>query len=396
VRKFGLIARREYLKNVHRRSFLLATFGVPLLMLAMMGLSILASDTSAGDATTVGYVDQSRVLAAARENPGFRPFPSIEAARAELQAGGIRAFYVISPDYLASGKTQLLYWDRQPTTRLQDRFDSFLKTNLVSGLALDVADRALKGPSDVVVRSADGGREVHGGGLVTIIFPFALGLFISFALMSATGYLVRAVADEKESRTIEIMTTSVSPEQLIAGKAVGLVGVALTQVVLWAVVVLGGLAVASNFVDSLQGMEISASLVLVLAAFFVPLFTLAAGMVVTLGVAVTDSRQGQQLAGAISILFLLPLFFSSLLGSNPDGPLMVTLTLFPTTSLLTIAMRWGATVVPLWQLILSWVILTGCAGFALWAAPKVFRRGMLRYGQRMTLRNVFDAIRARG
>jgi ABC-2 type transport system permease protein len=162
------------------------------------------------------------------------------------------------------------------------------------------------------------------------------------------------------------------------------------------VVVLGGLAVASNFVDSLPGMEISASLILVLAVFFVPLFTLAAGMVVTLGVAVTDSRQGQQLAGAISILFLLPLFFSSLLASNPDGPLMVTLTLFPTTSLLTIAMRWGATVVPLWQLILSWVILTGCAGFALWAAPKVFRRGMLRYGQRMTLRNVFDAIRARG
>ena len=119
-------------------------------------------------------------------------------------------------------------------------------------------------------------------------------------------------------------------------------------------------------------------------------------MVVTLGVAVTDTRQGQQLAGAISILFLLPLFFSPLLGSDPDGPLMVALTLFPTTSLLTIAIRWGATVVPLWQLILSWVILAGCAGFALWAAPKVFRRGMLRYGQRMTLRSVFDAIRARG
>jgi ABC-2 type transport system permease protein len=396
VRKFRLIVRREYLKNVRRRSFLLATFGVPLLMFAMMGLSILAGDTSAGDVTTVGYVDQSGVLAGARENPGFRPLASIEAARAELEAGDIRAFYVISPEYVASGKTQLLYWDRQPTLRLQERFDSFLKANLVCGLALDVADRAVEGPGDVVVRSADGSREMHGGGLVTIILPFALGLFISFALMSAAGYLVRAVADEKESRTIEIMTTSVSPEQLIAGKTVGLVGVALTQVVLWAVVVLGGLAVASNFVDSLQGMEISASLVLVLAVFFVPLFTLAAGIVVILGVAVTDSRQGQQLAGAISILFLLPLFFSSLLGSNPDGPLMVALTLFPTTSLLTIAIRWGATVVPLWQLILSWVILTGCAGFALWAAPKVFRRGMLRYGQRMTLRSVFDAIRARG
>ena len=144
-----------------------------------------------------------------------------------------------------------------PPTRLQDRFDSFLKANLVGGLAPDVADRVLSGPSDFVVRSADGSREMQGRGIVGIILPFALGLFISFALMSAAGYLVRAVADEKESRTIEIMTTSVSPEQLIAGKAVGLVGVALTQVFLWAVVVLGGLAVASNFVDSLRGMEIS-------------------------------------------------------------------------------------------------------------------------------------------
>ncbi len=396
VRKFRLIVRREYLNNVRRRSFLLATFGVPLLIVAMMGLGILAGDISGGDPTTIGYVDQSGVLAAARENPGFRPYSSTEAASADLEAGDLRGFYVISPDYRASGKTQLLYWDRPPATRLQDRFDSFLRTNLVGGLAPDVADRVLEGPGDFVVRSVDGSREMQGGGLVTIILPFALGLFICFALMSAAGYLVRAVADEKESRTIEIMTTSVSPEQLIAGKSVGLVGVALTQVFLWAVVVLGGLAVASNFVDSLRGMEISATLILVLAVYFVPLFTLAAAMVVILGVAVTDSRQGQQLAGAISILFLLPLFFSPLLGSNPDGPLMVALTLFPTTSLLAVAIRWGATVVPLWQLILSWMILAGCASFALWTAPKVFRRGMLRYGQRMTLRSVFEAVRGRG
>jgi ABC-2 type transport system permease protein len=396
VSKFRLIARREYLKNVRRRSFLLATFGVPLLILAMMAVSIFASDSSGGDVASLGYVDESGVLAAARENPGFRSFSSVEAARADLEAGQIRGFYVISSGYAVSGKAQLFYWERQPAAQLQDRFDSFLRANLVGGLAPDVANRALDGPSNFVVRSADGSREMQGRGIVSIMFPFALGLFISFALMSAAGYLVRAVADEKESRTIEIMTTSVSPEQLIAGKAVGLAGVALTQVFLWALVVLGGLAVASNFVDSLSGLDISWSLIVVLAVYFVPLFTLAAAMVVTLGVAVTDTRQGQQIAGMISLLFLLPLFFSPFLGSDPDGPLMVALTLFPTTSLLTVAIRWGATVVPLWQLVLGWVILAGCAGFGIWAAPKVFRRGMLRYGRRMTLRNVFDALRARG
>jgi ABC-2 type transport system permease protein len=396
VRKLRLIARREYLNNVRRRSFLLATFGMPLLLIAMMALSIVAGESSGGDAANLGYVDQSGVLAAERENPGFRSFPTVEAARADLEAEKIHGFYVISSDYSASGKAQLFYWERPPALRLQERFDSFLKANLVAALPPDVADRALSGPSDFVVRSADGSREMDSRGIAGIILPFALGLFISFGLMSASGYLLRAVSDEKENRTIEIMTTSVSPGQLIAGKAVGLVAVGLTQVILWALVVVGGLAVASRFVDSLGGLEISWSLVLVLAAYFVPLFTMAAAMVVTLGVAVTDTRQGQQVVGAISFLFLIPLFFSPLLGSDPDGPLMVVLTLFPTTSLLTVAIRWGATIVPLWQLILGWVILAGCAGLGIWAAPRVFRRGMLRYGRRMTLRSIFDAVRARG
>ncbi len=395
MHKFRLIAQSEYLKNVRRRSFLLATFGMPLLIIALIAVSALANGRG-GDAPTLGYVDQSGLLAAARDDPGFRSFLTIDAARASLETGEIRGFYVISPDYPTSGKTQLFYWERPPAVQLQERFDSFLKANLVAELPPDLAARTLSGPSDFVVRSADASRQMDSRGMVTIILPFALGLFISFALMSASGYLLRAISDEKENRTIEIMTTSVSPGQLIAGKAAGLVGVALTQVLLWALVVVGGLAVAASFTDSLGGLEVSWSLVGVLAAYFVPLFTLAAAMVVTLGVAVTDTRQGQQFVGLISFLFLIPLFFSSLLGSNPDGTLMVVLTLFPTTSLLTVALRWGATIVPLWQLISGWAILAGCAGLGIWAAPRVFRRGMLRYGRRMTLRNILDAVRARG
>jgi len=111
---------------------------------------------------------------------------------------------------------------------------------------------------------------------------------------------------------------------------------------------------------------------------------------------VADSRQGQQWAGMVTFLFLVPLFFSPLLGSDPDTAPLVALTLFPTTSLLTIAVRWSATAIPLWQLVASWVILAACAGAGIWAAPRVFRHGMLRYGKRMTIRNVVSALRARG
>jgi ABC-2 type transport system permease protein len=396
VHKFRLIARREYVANVRRRTFLLVTFGMPVLFLALMALSIVGSVASQGDPSTLGYVDRSGVLTAGKDNPGFRAFPTVESANASLKAEDIRGYYLLSPDYPSSGKAQLFYWQREPDAALQTRFDSFLKANLVAGLGPAVAARALDGPTDFVVRSADGSRQMNGQGFVSLLLPFVLGLFFSFGLMNASGYLLRAVSDEKENRTIEIMTTSMSPGQFIAGKAVGLVGVALTQVLLWALVVLGGVAVAAVFVHSLAAVQISWSLILLLVAYFVPLFTLASTLVIMLGVAVTDTRQGQQIAGALSILFLLPLFFSSLLGSNPDGPLMVVLTLFPTTSLLTLAIRWAATLVPAWQVVASWLILAVCAGAGLWSAPRVFRHGMLRYGRRMTLRAMLSAVRSRG
>ena len=395
MNKTWLIARQEYLKNVRRRSFLLVTFGLPVLMLVLMAISVLSS-TGTSDASTLGYVDQSGTLFAKVDDPGFRAFANTEEATAALEAEQVRGFYVISPGCAGTGEVELVYWDRQPGAGLQERFDAFLKANIVGSLAPDVAARALAGPEDLVVRTADGSRESDSAGLLGLVLPFALGLFISFALMSSASYLLRAVTDEKENRTIEIVTTSVSPKEFIAGKAAGLVGVALTQVVLWAVVIVAGLAVVSLFTDALGGIAVSWGLIGVLAAFFVPLFVLAVALVVILGVVVADARQGQQLVGAVNVFFLLPLFFSPLLGSDPDGPLMVFLTLFPTTSLLTIAVRWGATIIPLWQIIVSWVILVACAGSGFWIAPRVFRQGMLRYGKRMSLQGVVAAVRTRG
>lgn len=388
MNKFYLIVRREYLKHVRRRSFLLATFGLPLAILLLMALSVVVGDSTGGKADSVGYVDESGVLASQRENPGFRPFSTVEAAGADLRAGNIEAFYVLPKDYVSSGRVQLLYSESEPGARVKQRFDSYLKANLVTVLDPVLARRVLDGPSGVVVRSVDGSRQTDSRGLIGIALPFALGFFISFALMTASSYLLQAITDEKENRTMEVMVTSVSPNQLIGGKAVGLIGVALTQVLLWTVVVVGGLAVASRFVDSLGGMRVPWSLMGVLALYVVPLFALASSMVLTLGVVSSDTTQDQQVAAGMSVLFLLPMVFSPLVGTNPDGPAMIALTLFPTTALLTIAARWGATVLPLWQLILSWVILAGWAAFGLWAAPRVFRAGMLRTGRRLRLRAV--------
>ena len=173
--KSVLIARQEYLKNVRRRSFLLVTFGMPVLMIALMAISVVSSSRT-GDAATVGYVDQGGVLSARVEDPGFRAVASVEEATAALEAEEIRGCYVVASDHAASGKVEMLYWDRQPSAGLQERFDEFLRGNVVGGLAPEVAARALAGPEDLVVRTADGSRESDSSGLLSLILPFALDI----------------------------------------------------------------------------------------------------------------------------------------------------------------------------------------------------------------------------
>ena len=93
--------------------------------------------------------------------------------------------------------------------------------------------------------------------------------------------------------------------------------------------------------------------------FFVPTFALIAGMMIAVGSMVTETRQGQQIAGALNMLFTLPFFFIVVFFSAPNSPLATALTIFPTTAFLTIALRWSMTTIPMWEMIVSWVLVIG-------------------------------------
>jgi ABC-2 type transport system permease protein len=203
------------------------------------------------------------------------------------------------------------------------------------------------------------------------------------------------VADEKENRTMEIMITSVTPLELIGGKALGLMAVTLSQIALWVATLVVGLFVASRYVEVLQNITVPWSLLLVVALFFLPAYALVTGLMTAIGSAVTQVQQGQQIAGILNLLFLLPLFLIVLFLNDPNSPLLVALTLFPTTSFMTVTMRWGLTIIPAWQLVLSWLILAGTAVVSIWAASRIFRAGMLHYGQPLNLQATLSALRAK-
>ncbi len=407
MRKLFLIAKHEYLKMVRKRSFLLGTLGVPLLIVVVMAVSIAVAVGGDTD-TPLGYVDHAGILnpdvqppeietQIARERASdveIRSYPDETSARVALEVEEIQAYYVVPEDYLATGQLELYYWDDAPGEAIQSDFEDFVRANLVSGFPESVALRSFDG-AHLTVRSADGSREVGEFGFVATLLPYAAGLFFMLAVMSSAQYLMRAVADEKENRTMEVLVTSLTPEQLIGGKAAGLVCVALTRLFVWLLAIAIGLVVAAQFFEPLRELSVPWDFVLVSLVYFLPSFALMAGMMVAIGSTVTEAQEGQQVAGILNMLFTLPYFLVVLIFNNPDGPISIFLTLFPTTAYITITMRWGMTILPAWQLAASLLVLVGSALFALWAAARIFRVGMLSYGQRIRLRAIIAAVRGR-
>ena len=400
MHKLWLVARHEYGKIVRKRSFVFGTLATPLFFVAIMAISII---TALGtDRRPVGYVDRAGVLDAAaapttdaRGNAliEVRAFADEAAARAALEAKEIQVYYVLRQDYVKTLTVYEYYWDDQPSELATDDFEYFIRASLSAGLPEDARRRLIDG-IHVTVRSADGRQEVGASGFIGVLLPFGIGFFFVFTVMGAAGYLMQAVADEKESRTMEIMATSMTPEQMIGGKSLGLIAVGLTQLLILLVVVIAGLTVGAQYLGALQELRVPWSFVLAIVAYFLPAYVLMAGIMIAIGSVVSEVRQGQQVSGILNLLFSIPYFFTVVFFTDPDGALATFLTLFPTTSFVTVTLRWGVTAIPAWQLIASWVLLTGAALASIWLAARIFRAWMLRYGQRVSLKELLVSLRS--
>lgn len=398
MRNYWLVARHEYRRTVLRRAFVLLTLAIPIAFTALIALAV-AVELASVSRLPVGYVDHAGFLEESRQQTlpdledriEVRAFASEEAARAALEREEIQAFFVFPAGYPASLETQLFYWTDPLNNSAWGDFDDFVRVNLLASYPEAVQARLLEG-SDITVYDI-ASQRTFGGNDITLVLPFIGTVFFFIATMSASGYMLQVVADEKENRTMELMLTSVTPGQLILGKGMGLLAAALTQLAIYLGTALIGLAIARQYVPSLQDVTMPWGYVGLMFLYFLPSYVLISAIMVAIGSAVTELQQAQQVAGLLNLVFMSPLFFLIFIFMNPAGLLPTLLSLFPPTAFLTISLRWGLGTVPLWQLLLSWLLLVASAGFMMWAAAKIFRVGMLRYGQPLSLTAAMQAVR---
>ena len=394
MKKFWLIAKHEYLRHVLRKRFILSILSMPIFFAFIIAMGFVSAYLQY-DRTPIGYVDHSGLLENAQPDPSAQDvfeyaeilaFADETAARAALEAGEIRAYYVLSPDYLQTGTVQVIANEAKGTEG-QSQFRDFLLYNLLKDRPAEERQRLVEGPQ-LEIRSLDGERSMGDNNILGFLVPMIAAILLIISINTSGGYLLQALVEEKENRTMEVIVTSVSPTQLMAGKIIGNLSVGLTQIGAWLAVAMIALVIIVRFVPIGEGFQLDSGYLGLMILVMLPAFVMIAALMALVGATATEAREAQQIAGLFTIPLAIPLWFISAIIANPNSALSVGLSLFPLTSPLAISLRAGYTDIPLWQTILAVSLLFACAVGALWLAGRAFRIGLLRYGKRLTWREI--------
>ncbi len=385
------IALHEYTRHFFTKRFLMALFSLLIATVVATGLSFIIVLLE-NDNTPLGYVDHSGLLTdplPAPEKPyqtmlPILPFETEAEARSALEAEQIQGYYIIPAGYPDDGHLTVVFKDKIRQAARQQFYD-FLTVNLLRRFDEAIAHRLLEG-SKVVILSPDGNWVPVASVFSNFFLLLLIGMVFSLIMFTSGGYLLQAVTEEKENRTIEVVLTSVSTEQFMAGKIIGNMAVGWTQIVTWFLFGALGLLAGRASVE----LQIAPQMFLLIVFIILPSFVTISALMAAIGASVTEAREANTVISILLLTLWIPYFLIPSLTNNPHSLLAITLSLLPFTAPLALFIRNQVTLLPDWQIAISAVIQVAAAIGSLWLAGRAFRLGMLRYGKRLRWREVFS------
>jgi ABC-2 type transport system permease protein len=429
------IARREYLTTIRRKAFLLTLILTPLYFGGVMTFSMKSQVDEAVRAIrnfgTLGVVDSSGQFAAASneirtettaEDDPFegmnsashpiiassatsthvyhaevRRFASQQEGEQALRSGEVQQLLVIPVDYVQSGKLRRYAVRSNLFSSADDRpVSRWLVRALLGGTVDSTRIERASGPTRsmaLYTLGRDGRFELKDSRreLFDFLLPFMLGMLLSMCIVTGGQYLLQGVAEEKESRILESLLCTVTPEDLMIGKLIGLGGAALTLVGAW---VLMGLSISAP-AAVMARVQMTPVLLVMMLAYLLLGFLFYASLMTGIGAITNNMREAQQFAFVFTFSNFIPFILITKILAHPDGPVAVALSMFPPTAPTTMMLRLSsnAGAVPPWQVAVSLTIMLVAAVGALLAAARVFRVGLLMYGKTPTLPEILRWVR---
>lgn len=416
MKKLFSIIKREYWTRVRGKGFIIGTIISPVLMMSFAFVPILLARAGGQSKINLTVLDQNgdpnlqarleKLLEPATPRDDryevlwetIQPGSGIEARQAELNqqiaAGKLDAYLILPPDLV--NQEQVRYHVKNvggSSGQLREALNKAVFESRVARAGLDAERiRELNKTLRLDVVNAKGERERG----QTFILSFGLLMILYITILVYGVMVMRGVIEEKQSRIIEVLLSSVRPFELMLGKIIGIGAVGLTQYLIWAICGAGISAVAALPALATGAVKIP-SISILQIVFFVVYFVLGYFLYATfyamVGAIVSNDEDGQQMQMPVTMTIVVPVMLSTMVMRNPDSTASTILSLIPFFSPVLMFLRIGMQTPPWWQIALSIVLMIGTILAAVWLVAKIYRVGVLMYGKRPTLPELIKWLR---
>ncbi|MDE5684415.1 MAG: ABC transporter permease [Muribaculaceae bacterium] len=404
-----LIIAREYLTRVKRKSFIITTILVPLLMIAISLAPAAVMLLSSPENRNIAVVDQTGIIAPRLDSNDEVKFVSVDAPLDSLRADtDFDAILVIDANAVKSPADAIRLYSRGApamqtgayiNSQLEDaiediRLEEYNIDNIKQILANVNADFELA--TIRIDKEEDTATSVG----LSYVIGLTLDMMLYMFILIYGQMVMNSIIEEKNNRVLEIVVSSVKPTWLMLGKISGIGLVAITQILIWAVLIgscslwsmplLGDLGASSESTEIAAAMSqlsdtgFIAGLFLYLLLFFIGGYLFYSAIYAAIGSAVDNVQDASQLSTIATMPVIIGIISSMAVLSNPGSTLAFWVSVIPFTSPMAMMSRlpYG---VPTWEIILSLVVLYISFAFLIWLCAKIYRVGIFMYGKKPTL-----------
>ena len=448
LRNISTIISREYLTRVKKKSFLLTTFLVPIFFAAVCILPSVIMVMATDKGKEIAVLDQSGIVKPYLVDNKSVTYSFYDEAIDDKQSfvseKGVDALVIISPVDSVNKTLSVASYSEKPLSidltedvrsKVNDAVEDYRISQYdIADLKAIMEDIRVNTPMSTYVFD-ESGQEKESSFEVPMIISMVLSMIIYIFVMMFSGMVMQSVIEEKSSRVVEVLVSSVKATELMFGKIIGVACVALTQFFLWIVltlVLVGGFAAFVGF-DSIMGdpaqaqemMEMTTQMggadmaqmtaaisqesglgtvlstlmdfnwgqmIFAFIIYFVLGYLLYASFFAAIGSAVENEADTQQLQTPLTVPLLLSFFIAMYAFKAPDSPVVWWGSMIPFTSPIVMLARipYG---VPAWELALSIAVLVAAFIACGWASAKIYKIGILMFGKKTTFKDLWKWLR---
>ncbi len=410
MNKVWIVIRKEYLERVRSVGFIIATVLIPVLLSSFVIVPVAIQFFTAKSDSRIAVIDQTgklqRYIFDALDSSSniklvvanFADENERQVLIKDTDAGKLTGYIIVKQD--SAGKYIATYTSRTVTDFTLNSTLARALRNAVNRFTLkekgfaDAEITAIERPIDFQTQKLSGEKEKNDSGLSQYLLSIVMVMLIYGTMLSYGAFVMMSVIEEKSSKVMEVVISSVKPFDLMLGKIIGIGLVALTQYAIWIVVSLAFSGASFRASSTAQvSFDIAPHLLVYFVVYFVLGYLIYSTLYAAVGSAFESQQDAQSLTTPITLLVIVPMVTLQLVLNKPDAPISVALSMVPFFAPILMMARTASTEVPFWQVAISWALMIGTFYLVLLLGSKIYRIGVLMYGKKPSLAEIVKWVR---